>query len=149
VGKFLRLATTDRAVLVRSIVTLAGARVALWVLPFRTVRRLLGPPSGAEPCPALTPERVRWAIQHAQRVVPEATCLPQALAGEALLTRGGNPAELQIGVRKTAAGKFEAHAWVESRGRIVVGDLPGGLGEYTRLPRLPDAWPGAGPVGSS
>lgn len=80
-------------------------------------------------------------MAHAARVVPRATCLPQALAAESLLTRGGIAADLQIGVMKTPAGKLLAHAWVESDGRIIVGDLPGGLGAYTRLPALPTVWP--------
>ena len=37
----------------------------------------------------------------------------------------------------------DAHAWVESAGRIVVGELPGGLDRYTPLPTLPSAWPQA------
>ena len=120
---------------------LAVARLATWILPFPRARRLLAPSSTRRPNPGLTPERIHWAIGVARRLVPAATCLPQALAAEALLAMGGHPAELQIGVRKTEADGFEAHAWVESSGRIVVGHLPGGLGRYTRLPRLPDAWP--------
>jgi hypothetical protein len=70
-------------------------------------------------------------------VVPHATCLPQALAAASLLAHAGHEAELHIGVKKNTKGKLEAHAWVESAGRIVVGDLPWGLEEYTRLPPLP------------
>lgn len=139
--RFLRLPAVDRAVFLRAWLTLLGARAAIWLLPFKTARRLLAPASGGTPIPGLTPDRINWAVDVARRFVPSATCLPQALAVEALLARGGHPAELLIGVRKTEAGGFEAHAWVESGGRIVVGQLPGGLGNYTRLPRLPDAWP--------
>jgi len=85
-------------------------------------------------------------MSHAQRVVPGATCLPQALAAEALLKRGGLPADLRIGVMKGASGKLLAHAWVESDGRIVVGDLPGGVDVYTRLPTLPSVWPKTQPA---
>lgn len=141
-GKFLGLPAVDRHVLLRAWLTLLAARAAIWFLPFKTARRLLAPGSGGAPTSSLTPDRINWAVGVARRFVPSATCLPQALAVEALLARGGHPAELQIGVRKTDAGEFEAHAWVESGGRIVVGQLPGGLGKYTRLPRLPDAWPG-------
>ena len=61
-------------------------------------------------------------MSKAQRVVPQATCLPQALAAEAYYAERA-PAELQIGVKKTPSGKLAAHAWVVSDGRIVVGDL--------------------------
>ena len=140
--KFARLPVRDRAVLTRTIFTLVAARLATWVLPFGVGRRLLVGKRRA-PTPRVTREQIRWAMAKAQRVVPRATCLPQALAAEALLTRGGLAADLQIGVMKTPEGKLLAHAWVESEGRIVVGELPEGLGAYTRLPSLPSVWPGS------
>lgn len=70
-------------------------------------------------------------------MIPRATCLPQALAGEALLVRNGHAAELILGVAKTPQGRLEAHAWVESRGRLVVGELRQGMAQYTPLPPLP------------
>ena len=69
-------------------------------------------------------------------------CCPSVLVNTTgIATRGGLPADLQIGVMKTPQGKLLAHAWVESDGRIVVGALPEGLGAYTRLPTLPREWP--------
>lgn len=144
----MRLPARDRAVLTRTILTLGAARLATWILPFSVGRRLLVGRRRAER-PTVTRDQVRWAMAQAQRVVPRATCLPQALAAEAMLTRGGLDAELQIGVMKTENGKLLAHAWVVSEGRIVVGDLPGGVGVYTRLPTLPRTWPGSRPDRSS
>ena len=141
VTRFLRLPAPQRAILLRTVFTLWSARLATWLLPFPTGRRLLVGSRRATN-PTLTRDQVGWAMRHAQRVVPQATCLPQALAAEALLTRGGLPADLRIGVRKDAGGKLLAHAWVESEGRIVVGDLPGGVDAYTRLPAIPRSWPG-------
>ncbi len=51
--------------------------------------------------------------------------------------RNGYPVELRIGVVKTNQGGLEAHAWVESGGRLVVGDLTQGLSTYAPLPPLP------------
>ena len=142
VRKYLRLPARDRAVLTRTVLTLGAARLVTWLLPFAVGRRLLVGKQRST-TPTLTRDQVRWAMAHAQRVVPHATCLPQALAAEALLTRGGLPAELNIGVMKTG-GKLAAHAWVESDGRIVVGDLGNELAAYKRLPTLPRDWPGSG-----
>ena len=139
--KFVRLRARDRAVLTRTVLTLAAARLATWFLPFGVGRRLLVRSERPRDS-RLTGEQVRWAMAQAQRVVPKATCLPQALAAESLLTHSGLPAELQIGVKKTADGKLTAHAWVVSEGRIVVGDLGRELATYTRLPTLPSVWPG-------
>lgn len=144
--KFFRVPAWERSLLVRAIFTLGSARLMLKILPFARVRRLLTPRAGAPRHPKVAPNNVRWAIKHAERVIPDATCLPQAVTAEALLTRAGYPALLRIGVMKRPDGRFEAHAWAESDGRIVIGDLPWGLGEYSHLPPLPGAWespPGA------
>lgn len=137
--RFLRLTPADRLLLVQSVVLLGAARLGLWLLPLTVVRRLLArtapTPSGA----LATPERIAWAVAVARRVVPRASCLPQALAAEALLARGGRRVELRIGVVKTERGRLVAHAWVESGGRVVVGELHEGLSRYTPLPPLPNA----------
>jgi len=135
--KFLRLPTEDRRLLVRSVLLVAAARLALWTLPFNVVRRLFARRARQSPAPYPTTERIGWAISVAKRFVPKGNCLPQALAAELLLTRGGYPVELRIGVAKTHDGQLEAHAWVESGGRLVVGDLTQGLATYTPLPPLP------------
>ncbi|MCA9572068.1 MAG: lasso peptide biosynthesis B2 protein [Myxococcales bacterium] len=70
----------------------------------------------------------RWG-----RWVPGARlCLPQALAGAALLRRHGVPGELVIGVR---GSPFEAHAWLVHEGQTVLGarEQPG----YTPIWRAP------------
>jgi hypothetical protein len=139
-AKFLGFSWPERLLLVRALLTLGVARLIIWLLPFRTVRKLLTPRRLGARSPTITTERVQWAVEHAQRVIPDATCLPQAVTAEALLTRAGHPVQLRIGVMKTAAGKFLAHAWAESEGRIVVGDLPKGLGEFAHLPPLPAPW---------
>ena len=135
--KFLRLPSEDRALLMRSVLLVGAARVALWVLPFNVVRRLLVPDVRRTSPPRATTEKIGWAISVAKQFVPKGNCLPQALAAESLLVRDGYPVEFRIGVAKTADGQLEAHAWVESEGRLVVGDLTQGLSTYRPLPPLP------------
>jgi hypothetical protein len=135
--KFLRLSAGDRSLLLHSVLLVGAARLALWVLPFNVVRRLLSRRARRSPVPSATTERIGWAISVATRFVPNGNCLPQALAAESLLTRSGHPVELRIGVAKTDQGRLEAHAWVESGGRLIVGDLTQGLDTYTPLPPLP------------
>jgi transglutaminase superfamily protein len=139
--RFLHLPAADRALLLRSVFWLGVTRAALWVLPLRVVRRFLARAAGRTARSGATAppptERIAWAIGLAQRVIPEATCLPQALVAEALLVRAGHPAELRIGVIKTDRDRLTAHAWVESGGRTVVGQLHEGEPTYTPLPPLP------------
>jgi hypothetical protein len=55
----------------------------------------------------------------------------RALASEYVLGRLGYPCELKIGVAKGAAGEFAAHAWLESEGRVVIGEFE--VDRYTAL----------------
>jgi hypothetical protein len=136
---FFLLKRRDRRLLLTSIGYLWAARLGLWLLPFQTVRQFLAklslpkPSCSKETSPDI--ERIAWAVAVASRYVPAATCLTQALAGQILLAQYGEPVILQIGVAKNEAGKLEAHAWVESRGRIVIGASPE-LFRYTRLPSV-------------
>ena len=103
--RFARLPAGDRSLLVRSVLVLGVARVTLWLLPLQVVRRLLARMAGQPAPEEITPERIGWAIDLARRIVPRATCLPQALAGEALLAYAGHPAELRVGVIKPGNNK--------------------------------------------
>ena len=148
VGKFFRLSSLERGLFVRAVLTLAAARITTWVLPFNVARRLVVARPRSATADAFTPEQIGWAITNAQRLVPQATCLPQALTAESLLHRTGRPAILRIGVKKPPTGKFIAHAWVVSEGRIVVGALPPHeMAEFTPLPPLPSIWPDSGATG--
>lgn len=140
IRKLWRLPPRDRALLLRATVLLAAARVGLWVLPLRVVRQLLAR-AGRSSQPlrrgrTAPRHRIVWALLVASRFVPRATCLPRALATEALFLQSGYRAELRIGVSKTAAGRLVAHAWVESDGQIVMGNLLD-LSRYAPLPPLP------------
>jgi hypothetical protein len=65
-----------------------------------------------------------WAVRFASIYVPNPTCLTQALAGQVLLERYGYPTRLVIGVAPDDKGKapFQAHAWLESNGTVVIGE---------------------------
>jgi transglutaminase superfamily protein len=136
--KLLRLTPADRWLLLRAALAVGAIRLGLSVLPFRTVRRLLARGARArtpsEAAERTSAERVVWAVTVASRHVARATCLTQALAVELLLRRQGYPAHLRIGVGRAGDTGIEAHAWVESQGRIVIGGS--GQGRYTPLPAL-------------
>lgn len=123
--KLAELPWTDRMLLARAWGTLFLVRLALSVTPWPVVRRLI---LGRPPRPRSQPsaphaERIIWAIGIARRLVPRATCLVQAAAARVLLVRAGHDPHLRLGVTKSTAGDFEAHAWLELGGRVVVGRL--------------------------
>ena len=137
--KVLFLRPSERHLLLKSALLLYATRLGLWLLPLPTLRRLLAKLRPTKPIPperhSANIEKITWAVMLASRYVPAATCLTQALAGQILLAQHGEPSLLRIGVAKNEAGKLEAHAWVESRGRIVIGATPE-LFRYTRLPSM-------------
>lgn len=135
--KFLRLPRLERHLLFVSIILLWASRLGLWLLPFQALRHFLWKVALSTrtitPTSSVRPDKIAWAVSTASRCVPAATCLTQALAGEVLLVQHGEPAVLRIGVIKNEAGNLKAHAWVESRGRIMIGDSRD-LFRYTPLP---------------
>ena len=125
--EFLQLPSTDQALLMRSAAMLGAVRMGLWLLPHRLLRRILRAVTRRQARSRGTqaqPNRIAWAVMVASRYIPlTATCLPQALAAHVLLARSCHVAQLRIGVARSADGAIEAHAWLESGGRILVGAL--------------------------
>jgi len=72
----------------------------------------------------LIPARIARAVEVASHLVPRSTCLTKALAAHVLLRRVGHEGVLHIGVARDEAGKFEAHAWLECQGKVIIGGGP-------------------------
>jgi hypothetical protein len=103
--------------LIRAWTYLLVADAALRFAAFPRVERLLAFLSGGRRRQAALPASrlatlVTAAARHHLRPM---TCLPRALALQALLRRNGIQADLRIGVRREA-GSLQAHAWVENDG---------------------------------
>lgn len=100
-----------------------ACRIGLWFAPFPRVL------AGVQYC-ALSwrsAERVSSvqaveAIRRALRYSWHVSCLTQALAGWIMLTRHGTESRVRIGVSSPARHGFKAHAWLESGGRVILGD---------------------------
>lgn len=114
-----------------------GAWAGLRVVSFITLRRFLASFVGrTNPAPrAVAFARIGWAVEAVARRLPVTmTCLPKALAADAMLRRRGFTSQLHLGARqpRVGSGGFESHAWVECEGRVVVGDLDD-LSDYVPL----------------
>ncbi len=106
--------------LIRAWGYLLVADAALRFVAFPRVERLLTLLAGGRRRQAvLAADRLATLVAAAARHhVRPMTCLPRALALQALLRRNGIQAELRIGVRREA-GSLQAHAWVEHAGSPV------------------------------
>lgn len=146
IAKLARLSRVDRGLLVRAGILVPLVRMGLSFYSFERVQRALSRFSRPVASTAKNQEdstvervegveRVVWAVRAASRYVPAASCLTQALAAHTLLERRGLQNALRIGVARNEAGVFEAHAWIESDGEVVLGKLHD-LDRYTPLPSL-------------
>lgn len=108
----------------QALILVLAIRGALLLLPFRLVRPVLARaarPIGTERLGVTGVDRIAWAVSAVARVVVGTGCLTQALAAQILLARAGQASDLRIGVARNEGRQVRAHAWLESRGRIVIG----------------------------
>ncbi len=144
-AKFARLPAADRRLLVRALLTLARVRANLALTPLlglpgaldRFISRSAHAPVTLHDRSIPEPVKIAWAA--ASRIL-RGECLPRACAAHRMLRHYGYPAELKVGAGRDAQGGFIAHAWVESEGRVVIGDFE--PGRYIELNRT-----APGPVG--
>lgn len=115
--------------------TLLVIKLGLITLPFSTFRRIYNSFSKSNRKQEGLENEVDttvWAVKSAADFLPvELLCLPRALATKYLL-RHVPALTLEIGIEVNAAKAFEAHAWVEKNGLIIIGDWPETV-SYRRL----------------
>lgn len=133
--RFRALEAGDRWLLVEAAVLIGLVQAGLATLPFARLRRALDRVKAWRSRRQQPRARISWAVSAAARLVPGRTCLSDALAADVMLCRRGYPSTLHLGVKKRSdtAIPVEAHAWVESEGSIVAGELAT-LDEYSLLP---------------
>lgn len=135
-NRFIHLPAAERRLLLKAGLLLGGIKLGLLVLDFQALERLLGrvpqAPDGLRKVDRASTEKVVWAVELAGRYMPMArTCLTQAMTSQVLLARRGHPTILHIGVVTKGREEFEAHAWLESEGEVVIGGHE--LERYTPL----------------
>jgi transglutaminase superfamily protein len=124
-ARFYRLAQHERRFLAAAWAGLVAARLALALMPSRTVREWAeagwspGPRDGG-PEPERAAELVEAAARHH---LLGTTCLTRAIALCALLRRRGHDARLIMGCGRSE-GRFEAHAWVVCGDRALTAGGP-------------------------
>lgn len=141
VHKLLGLSGAERRQLAAALVVVAAARLGLWLLPFRIFRPMLARATSRPRGPGVdekTVDKVAWAVSTVAARVPRATCLTQALAAQVLLAHLGERSALCIGVAHDERRGVRGHAWLEHRGRVVIGGAA--LDGYVPLPFLEEQW---------
>ena len=118
----------ERNRLVKALILVVGIRIGLSLMSFPRFQALLArfrASIGMSRVSVSTPstEQLAWAVRTVSTYVPKVTCLTQALAAQVLLEQHGYPTIVRIGVTNASekGNSFQAHAWLESNGKMVIG----------------------------
>jgi hypothetical protein len=135
-GNFLGLAWSEYLLFIEAVFLLGIVKLGLKLLSFYPLHKFLIKIAQIicmlwGPC-QVSIDKVIWSV----RVIApylRATCLPQALVTQILLSQCGYSTRLHIGFTINKGGQISAHAWVESEGKIAIGGA-GNMNRYIRLP---------------
>lgn len=117
-----RLNRNEAVLLLRALGVLASIRAHLRLRGLARVRAGIAR-RRADRAPTLGDMReIAWSVRAAARLVPGATCLTQALAGQALLARRGLRSQVEITLPAEGADPAP-HAWLLCEGRVVLGGV--------------------------
>lgn len=134
-NRWKKLSEFERVNFFKAAVTLLVVKLGLTLLPFSRFRKVFHWFSSTNRQKEISQKQIEqtaWAVRAAADHLPfELLCLPRALATKFLL-RNVSSLTLEIGVEINSLKIFEAHAWVERNGSVIIGDWPGTV-SYKRL----------------
>lgn len=126
-GKWKSISFERKVLLVKVPFVLMSIFVGLRILSFSNFRNLFTRLVESKHIRSYTESTVHdvcWATRViAARMPFSILCLPQALTAKFFL-RNDPTIRVPIGVLLQAGGTLEAHAWVEWKGKVVLGELP-------------------------
>ena len=129
--RLLKASRTSRGkkLFLQACVVMSFVRLGLLLLPFKRLQNLVLNSQNmtwlAFAPAQVTVNRIAQSVYRSSRYQPgNPMCLARALTASVLMNIYGFPHQIQIGIAKDKEGQIEAHAWVKSEGRTIVGDLP-------------------------
>lgn len=135
IGKWNSLSGSGKLTFIKAAISLILIKAGLSLLPFLSFRRIFHRLTNTGSTQEKSEAEINlivWAVDTAANLLPfELLCLPRALAAKYLLRKV--PAmTLEIGIEVNPAKAFEAHAWIEKNGKVIIGDWPESV-SYKRL----------------
>ena len=118
---FLKQSRVDQKLLITTLLSMITIRLKLYLIPFNSIHRSLEK-SNHKTLNDIPISKLIWAVQTVSNYIPHATCLTKALTAQNLLKKNGYNGIIKIGVGKDINGEFEAHAWLEYSGKVVLGE---------------------------
>jgi len=124
------LSGAEMLFLARCLAVVCAVRIGLSLSSYSRVRKLVTRLEAKDAASLADLRRIAWGVAAAARLVPGASCLTQALAGQYLLARQGNASSIRIGIQRDTGARLKAHAWLVCGDRVVLG---GSLGGFAHL----------------
>jgi len=131
IGRRFRL--NDVAILLIALFWVCWVRLGLSLSSLEKTRRRLLPKTLTTSNTNPDLDRMAWSVRRTANLVPMATCLTRAQALQIMLARRGLPADLVLGVARSASKDFLAHAWIEKDGQILIGGSEHKISTYSKL----------------
>lgn len=119
-GSFISLNKEDKKLVLKSFFLNYYVRLITWIFPFQKVRKIVQDKGRHQKRNQIELSRLTWAVNVTSHNVFRSTCLTKALTAQILMEQYGYHPLLRIGVMKDE--EFEAHAWLEYEGEVVLGD---------------------------
>lgn len=118
INSFITLDNQDKSLIIKTLILGYRIRFMTWIYSFPKLQEKI---QGRGKAHTNGPEadRIIWAVQATSPYIVRSTCLTNALTAQVLLSRYGYISQLRIGVLKEE--EFEAHAWLEMDGEVVLG----------------------------
>lgn len=134
-SRWRKLSGNEKITFLKAVVCLFFIKIGLTLLPFSTFRKLFYWFSKSDSMHEASQQQIDvtvWAVDTAANLLPmNLLCLPRALATKFLLRKIPS-LTLEIGVEINPSKAFEAHAWVEKNGLVIIGDWSESV-SYQRL----------------
>jgi hypothetical protein len=116
----------QRRLIAQTMFWISFYRLGLWLAPYKWAKKWMQSERVADSDRVIGEQSVTEivrSVRSCSRFVPYASCLTQALAAKRLMHNAGHAAAIKFGVRQGGEA-FEAHAWLEVGGKIVLGKQP-------------------------
>lgn len=118
---FFKLSQDKQRILLKTLLLMVKVRLMLWFMSFPRIQKSFKYIKPTDTDKAAK-SNIIWAVKVASHYVPRTTCLTNALTGYSLFSQYGYPSLVKIGVDKSSEGEFEAHAWLEYKDEVVIGE---------------------------
>lgn len=128
---------SDHFLLIEAAILLILIRVGLQFIQFQTLRKLLAKIAQPKQNKQFSIYKIIWAITMISPYIYGVKCLARAMTAQVILSKQKYPNQLCIGVGRDKQDKFIAHAWVEIKGRTVIGGI-GNMAKYYNVMSLPE-----------